>query len=328
MNTSLWKNSSWICASILMLLLCAVISLSWGEIFISPLSWASLPKNGMETAILLGLRLPRTLAAICIGGMLSLSGCLLQGLFKNPLVEPYTLGISGGASLGVAIAFTSGIGLTAGTGLCALLGAAAVSMLLLFYFRVCHSVENLLLVGIMTGILCSAATTLLMSLSSPEDMTRILYWTMGSLEGCNLHGALLAAGFSVGGLVLAILLSQRINILSMGLETARSMGVNTALLIPVLLSLTALLTAVSVALAGIFGFVGLFVPHILRRIAGNDYRRLIPLSFLGGGIFLLLCDFISRILLYPSQLPIGVVSGILGGGLFVYLLLKSHSRSR
>lgn len=322
------KTALWILTFLLALLLGVLASLSWGEMFISPLSWLSLPEGGMETAILVGLRLPRTLSAVCIGGMLSLSGCLLQGLFKNPLVEPYTLGLSGGASLGVAAAFACGMGLTAGTGIFALTGAAAVSLLLLLYFRVCRSVENLLLAGIMTGILCSATTTLIMSLSSPEDLTRILYWTMGSLAGCSLQGAYLLSGFAGGGLVLAVLLSQRINILGLGHETARSMGVNTSLLIPVLLLLTALLTAISVSLAGIVGFVGLVVPHILRRLAGNDYRRLVPLSFLGGGLFLLLCDFISRILLYPSQLPVGVVSGILGGGLFVYLLLKSHSDPR
>ncbi|MCM1041514.1 MAG: iron ABC transporter permease [Bacteroides sp.] len=314
----------------LLLLLCFFFSLSWGESPLFPWQWGGMEKDGLEMAIIRHIRLPRSLTALCIGGMLSMSGCLLQGLFKNPLVEPYTLGISGGASLGVALAVVLGVSPALGfwgIGSFAFAGAIAVSVLILFYGRSRHGIGNLLLAGIMTGILCSSGTTLLMSLSSPQDMTRILYWTMGSLESNDMHRSLILCVFAGAGLAAGVLISQRVNLLSAGSRNARLMGVNTAVLVPALLILTSLLTAVSTAQTGIIGFVGLIVPHILRRLCGNDYRLLVPLSFLGGGIFLLLCDLIARSIIAPSQLPIGVVSGILGGSVFIYLLLRKNKEA-
>ncbi|MDE5574864.1 MAG: iron ABC transporter permease [Bacteroidales bacterium] len=321
------KRFFWLCLASLLLAVCFLFSLSWGEIRLFPWQWSDLDADGMEMAILRHIRLPRSLTALCIGGMLSMSGCILQGLFKNPLVEPYTLGISGGASLGVAVAVISGYAGFLGTGGFALAGALAVSVLLLLYGRSRNGIGNLLLTGIMTGILCSSGTTLLMSLSSPEDMSRILYWTMGSIENNDMGRSFLLCFFALTGLAAGVLLSQRLNLLSAGSRSARLMGVNTAVLVPVLLVLTSLLTAVCTAQAGIIGFVGLVVPHILRRIASTDYRLLVPLSFIGGGIFLLACDLVARNIIAPSQLPIGVVSGILGGSVFIYLLLRKKSEA-
>lgn len=323
------KRFLWLFSASLLLVVCFVFSLSWGEIRLFPWQWAGMEKDGMEMAILRYIRLPRSLCALCIGGMLAMSGCLLQGLFRNPLVEPYTLGISGGASLGVAVAVVCGFPLAGvwGTGGFAFAGAFAVSVLLLLYGRRGNGINNLLLTGIMTGILCSSGTTLLMSLSSPQNMNRIIYWTMGSIENTDMGQSLFLCVFALCGLILGILLSQRLNLLSGGSRNARLLGVNTAVLVPVLLALTSLLTAVSTAQAGIIGFVGLVVPHILRRLSSNDYRLLVPLSFIGGGIFLLACDLIARNIIAPSQLPIGVVSGILGGSVFIYLLIKKEPRN-
>ncbi len=321
------KRFFWLFFASLLLAACFLFSLSWGEIRLFPWQWAGLDTDSMEMAILRHIRLPRSLTALCIGGMLSMSGCILQGLFKNPLVEPYTLGISGGASLGVAVAVVSGYAGFLGTGGLAFAGALAVSVLLLLYGRSRNGIGNLLLTGIMTGILCSSGTTLLMSLSSPEDMSRILYWTMGSIENNDMGRGLLLCLFALAGLTAGVLLSQQINLLAAGSRSARLMGVNTAVLVPVLLILTSLLTAVCTAQAGIIGFVGLVVPHILRRIASTDYRLLVPLSFIGGGIFLLACDLIARSIISPSQLPIGVVSGILGGSVFIYLLLHKKTEA-
>lgn len=321
------KRFFWLFFASLLLAACFLFSLSWGEIRLFPWQWAGLDTDSMEMAILRHIRLPRSLTALCIGGMLSMSGCILQGLFKNPLVEPYTLGISGGASLGVAVAVVSGYAGFLGTGGLAFAGALAVSVLLLLYGRSRNGIGNLLLTGIMTGILCSSGTTLLMSLSSPEDMSRILYWTMGSIENNDMGRGLLLCLFALAGLTAGVLLSQQINLLAAGSRSARLMGVNTAVLVPVLLILTSLLTAVCTAQAGIIGFVGLVVPHILRRIASTDYRLLVPLSFIGGGIFLLACDLIARSIIAPSQLPIGVVSGILGGSVFIYLLLHKKTEA-
>lgn len=321
------KRFYWLFLASLLLAACFLFSLSWGEIRLFPWQWAGLDADGMEMAILRHIRLPRSLTALCIGGMLSMSGCILQGLFKNPLVEPYTLGISGGASLGVAVAVVSGYAGFLGTGGFAFAGALAVSVLLLFYGRSHNGIGNLLLTGIMTGILCSSGTTLLMSLSSPQDMSRIIYWTMGSIENNDMGRSLLLVFFALAGLAAGVLLSQRLNLLSAGSRNARLMGVNTAILVPALLVLAALLTAVCTAQAGIIGFVGLVVPHILRRIASTDYRLLVPLSFIGGGIFLLACDLVARSIIAPSQLPIGVVSGILGGSVFIYLLLRKKTKA-
>ncbi len=319
----------WISVSLILLSACAVLSLSSGSIGIPPWEWFSLEENSMEKLILFQLRGPRVLAAIAIGGMLSLSGCLLQGIFKNPLVEPYTLGISAGASLGVAVAFASGwqIGTFSPAGLFALAGALGTSFLLLAFYRIRPDINSLLLSGIMLGILLSACTTLAMSLSSPQDISRIIYWTMGSLDNNSPLQALSLCGLAFAGLVVATLLSQRVNILNMGLETARHLGVETRVLVPLLIILASCMTAASVAAAGIIGFIGLVVPHILRSLAGNDYRILIPASFLCGGGFTLFCDWISRTVIRPGELPVGVVTGILGGGVFIYLLLKSKKQS-
>lgn len=323
------RFSLWLIFSAIILGLLFIFSLSWGEIKFWPWHWPKLDADGMEWAIITQIRLPRTLTALSIGGMLAMSGCLLQGLFKNPLVEPYTLGISGGASLGVALAFVCGLsgGLFPAVGVFAFIGAFSVSLLLLFYSRYCHSIGSLLLVGLITGILCSSVTTLLMSLASPQDMARIITWTMGSVENTDNRQSLILCGFALFGLIACIMLSQRVNLMAAGSRTARLMGVNTALLVPVLLCIAALLTAVSVSYAGIIGFAGLVVPHILRRIASSDYRLLLPLSFMVGGTFLLFCDLIARSIIAPSQLPIGVVSGIIGGSVFIYVLLKKPTNA-
>ena len=319
------KFATWIGGSSFVMLLCLAFSVSLGESPLWPWIWPDLDRESLEYTILTQLRLPRSLTALCIGGMLSMSGSILQGLFKNPLVEPYTLGVSGGASLGVALAFLCGFVQTkgsSGSSLFAFAGAMAVSAILLFYHKRHPGTNNLLLAGIMLSILCSAATTLLLSLSTPENMTQILYWTMGSLENNTPDQAFRLLFVALSGLILGILFSQRVNILNFGGGTARHLGINTTVLVPALLLLTALLTALCVSQAGIIGFVGLVVPHVSRRLAGSDYRLLIPLSFIGGGIFLLFCDLIAKTIIHPGQLPVGVVCGSLGGSLFIYLLLK------
>lgn len=315
----------WISISLLLLAFCLLLSLSIGEMTLYPWKWLQLDDGSVEWTILTQLRLPRSLTALGVGGMLALSGSILQGVFKNPLVEPYTLGLSGGGALGVALAFVLGIAGKIGIlGLSAFsfAGSILIGIILLTYYRFHSNIGNLLLAGIMLAILCSSLTTLLMSLSSPETMSQIIYWTMGSLDNNDPDRATLLLSIAMIGLILSCTLSQRLNILNMGIDTARHLGVNISVVVPLLLIIASLLTSVSVAQAGIIGFVGLLVPHILRRISGNDYRLLIPLSFLCGGIFLLLCDLLARMIIYPNQLPVGVVSGILGGILFVYLLLK------
>lgn len=321
----------WTAGSLLFLAVCALGSLAVGSVSLAPHMWFGLEQGSLEHAVFFQIRIPRVLSAIAVGGMLSLSGCVLQGIFKNPLVEPYTLGLSGGAGLGVAVVFVCGLSGTASlsgnvafsaVSVAALTGALAVSGVLLLYHRFRPHVNHLLLAGIMLGILCSSCTTLLMSLSSPEDIGRIVYWTMGSLENSQGNHAFFLCIFALSCALLCSLLSQRINILGTGIESARHLGIDTRVLIPVLMLLCSVMTALSVASAGIIGFVGLVVPHILRNLADNDYRILVPSSFLCGAGFLLLCDILARTLIQPSQLPIGVVTGIVGGGVFIYLLLN------
>lgn len=310
---------------------CAFCSLAVGSVALAPSTWFGLEPGSLEHAVFFQIRIPRMLSAIAVGGMLSLSGCVLQGIFKNPLVEPYTLGLSGGAGLGVAVVFVCGLSGTtvlpgimafSATGAAALVGALAVSGVLLLYHHFRPHINNLLLAGIMLGIFCSSCTTLLMSLSAPENITRMVYWTMGSLENNPGGNALFLCIFALCCGVLCCLLSQRINILGTGVDSARHLGVNVRVLIPLLMVLCSVMTALSVASAGIIGFVGLVVPHILRNLSGSDYRILVPSSFLCGAGFLLLCDILARTLVSPSQLPIGVVTGIVGGAVFIYLLLK------
>ena len=308
-----------------------LLSVSVGEVQVSWNHWAEL-FYGMDTLqanILYHIRLPRTLMAIVVGGSLSLCGVILQGIYRNPLVEPYTLGISGGASLGATLTMVLG---WAVLGSWTLPFSGFVGALLAIFMVYSLSlaggqvdIQRMLLVGVMVSFIASSVVMFLMSIASVKDIPGIVFWTMGSLT--RPLDALLISGLllSLVVLVVSMFFALQLNALSIGDALARHLGVNTNVVIRLLFLLTSLLTGYCIALAGVIGFVGLVVPHFTRFFVGPDHRWLLPLAYLNGATFLLLCDVLARLLLAPTELPIGVITGIIGG---ISFLLIMYQRKR
>ncbi|OPY73722.1 MAG: Hemin transport system permease protein HmuU [Syntrophorhabdus sp. PtaU1.Bin002] len=284
-------------------------------------------RGSPEFTILLEIRLPRILLGFAIGGALSLAGVILQGMFRNPLVEPYTLGISGGAALGAALCIVSGINRLFPDFAMPLFGflGAFVVILPLYLTNIRRgslNTDGLLLTGVMISFISSSLVTLILALSRSEHLQSIVFWIMGSLEEPSWALILIVAFVSLLCLALSYLFSLDMNALSLGEEEAAHLGIDVEKTKKVLFLLAAALTGISVSVAGIIGFVGLVVPHFTRMIAGYDHRTLLILSFITGAGFLIFCDTLARTIISPVELPVGVITGILGGSLFVYALGK------
>lgn len=284
-------------------------------------------RDSTDFKILFNIRLPRILLGFAIGGALSLSGVILQGIFKNPLVEPYTLGISGGAGLGVCLNIVFKMTGIFGIISYPLFGSlGALSVILLIYFlsikRRSIKVYEMLLTGVMISFICSSIIMLVMAVSKAEDIHGIVFWIMGSLDEPNWKLIIIVLIGSLTGLIISYFFSNALNALSLGDEEANHLGINVELSKRILFILTSFLTGISVSIGGIIGFVGLIVPLFIRMFVGYDFRIILIASFLSGAGFLILCDTISRTIISPLELPVGVVTGIIGGILFVYALSK------
>lgn len=281
-----------------------------------------------EYNILFDIRLPRILLGFAIGGALALSGAILQGMFRNPLVEPYTLGISGGAALGVCLNiilkfhYKNILSLP----ISGFVGAIAIVMFVYFLSirKGILKIQGLLLTGVMISFISSSLIMLLMSISRTEDLHGIVFWIMGSLEEPNWILIKTVVVSSLVTLVISYRFSHNLNALSLGEEEALHLGVNVERTKKLLFIIASFLTGFSVSIAGIIGFVGLVVPHFVRMFLGSDHRILLAGSFLAGGSFLIFCDTLARTIISPIELPVGVITGILGGSLFVYALTKKQ----
>ncbi len=318
-------------ALLLLMLISVVVSLSSGEVKIA---WTQLPeiltnKNSLEYTVLSKIRIPRLILAISVGGGLSLSGAILQGIYRNPLVEPYTLGISGGAALGIAIAIVFGIH-AAGFLVLPLFGfsGAIITLFLVYMLSVRKgglSINSMLLIGVMVSFIASSGMMFLMSVTTTDNLQSIVFWIMGSLDESNVLLVKVAFYSSISGLVLTYFFAQPLNALRLGEVKAKHLGINTNITVKLLFVVASLLTGVAVSVAGVIGFVGLVIPHLVRLIIGNDYRIIIGSSFLGGAIFLILCDTLARTIISPNELPIGVITGFAGGLVFIVVLSRSKS---
>ncbi len=280
-----------------------------------------------EYSILFDIRLPRILLGLAIGGALSLAGTILQGMFRNPLVEPYTLGISGGASLGVCINIIFKWYLVIGVlayPLSGFLGAVFVIILVytLSLKKGILKIHGMLLTGVMISFISSSLVMLLMAVSRTEDLHSIVFWIMGSLDEPNRVLIKTALWGALGGLVFSYFFSLDLNALALGEEEAVHLGINVPRTKRTLFLIASILTGFSVSVAGIIGFVGLVVPHFMRMIIGTDHRVLFLGSFLAGACFLILCDTLARTVIAPLELPVGVITGIIGGIVFIYALTK------
>ena len=319
-------------ALILLLVISVIISLSSGEVKIS---WLQLPeilanKESLEYTVLSKIRIPRLILAISVGGALSLSGAILQGIYRNPLVEPYTLGISGEAALGIAVAIVFGLQ-SIGFFVLPVFGfAGAILILFLVYFLSIRkgglSINSMLLIGVMVSFIASSAMMFLMSITTTDNIQSIVFWVMGSLDETNVLLIRVAFLTAISGLILTYFFAQPLNALRLGEVKAKHLGINTNITIKLLFFVASLLTGVAVSVAGVIGFVGLVIPHLIRLIIGNDYRIIIGSSFLGGAIFLILCDTLARTIISPNELPIGVITGFVGGLVFIAVLSRTKSK--
>ena len=274
-------------------------------------------------SVIRDLRLPRTLAAFACGGLLALAGALMQVLLRNPLADPYILGISGGAGVGALLAIFFGLGVAGLNGF-AFVGAL---LAILIVFGLAHgdgswTQTRLLLTGVMVAAGCGALITLLLSIAPEERLRGMLFWLMGDFsQGVKPTFALI--GLLVIGLLTAPL-ARDLNVLIRGNDTAKALGVSVRFVRIAVYLLASMATAVSVTTAGSVGFVGLVIPHLTRMMVGNDQRVLLPTSILAGGIFLVLADALARILIAPQQLPVGVVTALIGVPVFLYLLNRTR----
>ena len=284
--------------------------------------------GGIEQTIIWDIRLPRLLLGIAIGGGLSLAGVILQGLFRNPLVEPYTLGISGGAAVGISLNIVFGlhrVGILTMT-VAGFLGACSVIFLLyvLSVKRKVLSLHGLLLTGVMINFIASSLIMLILAMSRGKDLQGIVFWIMGSLDEPDGSLIRLALGASVFFLAVTYFFHKDLNALALGEEEALHLGVPVERTKRLLFTIASLLIGVSVAVSGMIGFVGLVVPHFMRKMVGHDHRILLAASFLAGGAFLVFCDTLARTVIAPLELPVGVVTGILGGIIFIFVLTRQE----
>jgi iron complex transport system permease protein len=310
----------------LLLLLALLLALGWGSVPLSPATVvAALVGGGDELTrtIVLELRLPRALAAFATGGLLALAGALMQVLLRNPLADPYILGVSGGAAVFALSAMTLGLG-GVWLGGSAFAGAMLSTLLV---FALAHgrggwTPTRLLLTGVVIAAGWGAIISLILALGPDGSLRSMLFWLMGDLSYTELPWAGLFV-LAVGA-TMAIPFARPLNILARGELQAGALGIAVRPLSIGIYILASLLTATAVTIAGAIGFVGLVVPHMLRLIAGTDHRRLLPGCVLLGGTLLIVADTVARTLLAPQQLPVGVVTALVGVPLFLYLLHRAR----
>jgi len=307
----------------LMALSSLVLALATGSVSLSLNDFLALgtDSNGLATRVLLDLRLPRALAAFACGGLLALAGALMQVLLRNPLADPYVLGVSGGASVGALLAMLFGLPLlliNAGA-----FGGALAATLLVFslgHGEGAWTATRLLLTGVIVAAGCGAAVALILTIAPEAQLRGMLFWLLGDLGHAGEPWSamiVLAAGLAV-----AMPYARDLNVLARGELTARSLGVPVSRLRTGVQAVASLITAVAVTTAGNIGFVGLVVPHLTRLAMGNDQRLLLPAATLAGGTLLMLADTAARTIAAPIQLPVGALTAIIGVPVFLFLLTR------
>ena len=282
--------------------------------------------------ILWQVRVPRVLLAFMVGGSLAAVGASLQALLRNPLADPFVIGISSGAALGASVAILFGVGLSILTLLvlpfCAFLGAL-LSILVVYRIAVSYgsfSIHALLLGGVVLNAIFSALVLFLTTLADPYKASGMYAWLMGSLTGPDFQTVLVLAGYLLLGIFVLVSQASALNLLTLGEEAARSLGVEVERVKRVVFTASALLTGAVVAFSGLIGFVGLIVPHAVRLVFGADHRLLLLASGILGGVFLMVADTVARTLLSPAEIPVGVVTALVGGPIFLYLLVQRRGK--
>ena len=305
-----------------------------GAVAISPVDvWKALWSGADATTatIIRDIRLPRVLAAAIVGGALAVAGALLQGLLRNPLADPYVTGTSAGASLGAVVAIALGLSVEpALLPIVAFLGALAAAAIVwrLSSLGGPTSVLTVLLAGVILSSFAAAIVTLLLVASDSIvlRLRAVLGWLLGGVSILDTSELLTAAVIVIGATIAALVLARRLDAFAFGEETAATLGVDVERATTAVLGVAALLTGAAVALGGVIGFVGLVVPHAVRPLLGAPHARLVPASFLLGATTLVLADVGARTVLAPAELPVGVITGLVGGPFFLVLLLRHRRR--
>lgn len=293
---------------------------------------ADSPSLETSEIIMVQIRFPRVLMGFLVGAGLASVGVTLQALLRNPLADPYVLGVSSGSALGVSLAILFGIGSTFMLlPVLQFFGFAGGLLALLLIYRFAQSkgrlpIHSLLLAGVILNAILTALIMFITSIMEPNRSAGLMAWLMGSLTA---PGYPALGVFSIYVVVVLLVLmhkAQLLNVLTLGEETARSLGVETERVKKHLFALTALLTGAIVSVSGMIGFVGMVVPHAVRLLIGSDHRLLLPASALVGGMFLVLADTVARTVLAPAEIPVGIVTALAGGPFFLYLLLWRKDR--
>jgi len=282
-----------------------------------------------DIVIISQIRLPRIILSIFVGMALASSGVIFQGLFRNPMADPYVIGVSAGAAFGATIGlfFVNAPGLSgiSATAFFALAGSIGTTFLVYNIARIRGkvSVITLLLSGIALSAMLSAMTYLIM-IFKVQDMAKIVFWIMGGLTSASWNNFFVLAPVVTVLVIFSGFFSRDLNILSLGDERAMQLGVQAEKVKKILLVMASLIAAMAVSMSGIIGFIGLVTPHILRLIVGPDHKVLYPASAIAGGIILLLSDTLARTILMPREIPVGIITSIIGVPFFLYLLVKSR----
>jgi len=313
------------------LVLAIAIGLSLGY---QPVDWHTLQTDPIARAVLFRLRLPRVVMASLVGASLALVGAALQALFRNPLAEPFTLGVSGGASVGASLAIALGLGINfAGVPLIFIASFAGAAVSVVLVYRLAHSGGGvmlpgaLLLAGVVLNLCASACVLVIQYLANYNQALQILRWLIGSLDvvGFGLIWRVLI--FLIPGWVILGSYARDLHLLATGEESAASLGVDVPRTEKIIFVASSLIVGVTVSVGGSIGFVGLIVPHAARLLFGQDVRVLLPASFLLGASFLVLADTLARVVIAPGELPVGAITALLGGPVFLLLLRRQRRYS-
>lgn len=292
------------------------------------LDWGTLPKHPFAESALWTIRFPRVIMAIIVGAALAAAGVLMQGVFGNPLAEPSVVGVSSGAAAFACISIALGLSIFGPwtTVISAFIGGLIATGLV--YFTARHGgrteVVTLVLTGVAINAIAGAVIALMTFLSDTSAREEIIFWQLGSLNGTMWNNVLSAGPITAIGIAIAFTTTRKLDLLSLGERPARHLGVNVELLRKEVIVIVAFLTSAAVAFAGIIGFVGLVVPHILRMALGPSHKLLLPASILGGALLLLIADTVARTLVPNADLPIGMLTALVGGPFFFWLIRRTR----
>ena len=315
-----------------------VLGVAFGAVAIEPAAVARGLKAAlsgahldMQQTLAVNVRLPRVLLALVVGGALAVAGAIYQSLFANPLADPYILGVSSGAGLGATIAFvaSAALGLSAWrwglVPLCAFIAGVLTIMLVAKLGSRKGRLDpvSLLLAGVAISYTLAAVTAFVMVVAH-EQMSAIVYWNMGGLNRASWEYLAVTAPLVLLGVAAAWYYARDLDLMLLGEVRASHLGLNARRFTKVALTIATLLTAAAVAVSGSIGFVGLMVPHMVRMRYGSGHRQLVPLSFLGGAVLVILADLVARVIIAPVEIPVGIVLAVLGGPFFVWLLVAQR----